>query len=482
MVSGPFEGHTNLVTSVSFSLDGKHIVSGSYDKTIRVWDVQTGHMVSGPFKGHTDSVSSVSFSLDGKRIVSGSRDMTIRVWDAQTGDMVSGPFKGHTNLVTSVSFSPDGKCIVSGLYDQTIRVWDAEASGVVSVPFKGPFQGAVHFMGRHHMYIPNFDVPATSEIFIEDEAFEAQSVTVWPKSGNTPRVPPLALDDSVQLQSQWHGGCILSVHDSGLADDWLYNHYKHEFLVQIRTNNIGGPVASMLSVDVPALTIFAPMSSQIIEMANGLSQLSSFPVIIRPTTEDPSAYFKRHGTSNVDGESSTSQMDGNTNARDTREQETIPQRSQGRPDYDDHLDEQSEDDDDSRRLPYLPSSVSSCTADQLSAPDPSFASDAPNDPDTSPPSAADPSHKIITHDMDVSLGILVNGEDKDDFLRLRTSIMFYPIPNERKELDSRTNKPQIEAHIIQLDVYRSPSIVVDNTIGSLGFVANQKSFLCFEHL
>ena len=191
-------------------------------------------------------------------------------------------------------------------------------------------------------------------------------------------------------------------------------------------------------------------------------------------------------------------MDDNANARDIREQETVPQRSQRRPDYDDHLDEQSEDDDDSRRPPYLPSSVSSCTADQLSAPDPSFASDAPNDPDASPPSAADPSHKIITHDTDVSLVILVNGEDKDDFLRLRTSVMvrwvnlsfelllnlpqFYPIPNEREELDSRTNKPQIEARIIQLDVYRSPSVIVDNAIGSLGFVANQKSFLRFEHL
>ena len=149
-----------------------------------------GRVVSGPFEGHTDLVTSVSFSPDGKRIVSGSHDMTIRVWDVQTGDMVSGPFEGHTYSVISVSFLPDGKHIVSGSYDKTICVWDAQTEGVVSRPFEGLFQDAIHFVGRHQadsIYIPNFDVPATSEIIIEDEAFEAQSVTVWPKSGTTPR-------------------------------------------------------------------------------------------------------------------------------------------------------------------------------------------------------------------------------------------------------------------------------------------------------
>ena len=94
------------------------------------------------------------------------------------------------------------------------------------------------------------------------------------------------------MQSQWHGGCILSVHDSSLADDWLHKNYKHEFLADLRTNNMGGPVASMLSVDAPALTIFTSISSQTIECADGLAQLSGFPVIIRPATENPSAYFE----------------------------------------------------------------------------------------------------------------------------------------------------------------------------------------------
>ncbi|KAN0107633.1 hypothetical protein V8E52_009952, partial [Russula decolorans] len=136
-IQNVLEAHTGGVLSVAFSQDGKHIVSGSKDETIRVWDADTGDVVSGPFKGHTGSVFSVAFSQDGKHIVSGSFDRTIRVWDADTGDVVSGSFIGHTGSVFSVAFSQDGKRIVSGSEDNTIRVWDADTGDVVSGSFKG---------------------------------------------------------------------------------------------------------------------------------------------------------------------------------------------------------------------------------------------------------------------------------------------------------------------------------------------------------
>ena len=67
-------GHTNYVTCVAYSPDGNQIVSGSQDKTIRVWNATTGQCVAGPFKGHTQKVTSVAYSPDGHQIVSGSAD------------------------------------------------------------------------------------------------------------------------------------------------------------------------------------------------------------------------------------------------------------------------------------------------------------------------------------------------------------------------------------------------------------------------
>jgi eukaryotic-like serine/threonine-protein kinase len=115
--------HTDPVWSVAYSLDGKRIVSGTFDKTLKVWDAAAGRQIL-TLRGHTGAVSSVAYSPDGKRIVSGSLDSTLKVWDAGTGQETR-TIKGHTAEVTSVAYSPDGKRIVSGSFDKTLKVWDA---------------------------------------------------------------------------------------------------------------------------------------------------------------------------------------------------------------------------------------------------------------------------------------------------------------------------------------------------------------------
>ena len=124
-MGNPLQGHTESVRSVAFSPDGRHIVSGSDDSTIRVWDAQTGGQVGNPLQGHTSSVLSVAFSPDGRHIMSGSDDNTIQVWDAQKGGQVGNPAQVHTASVISAASCSDRRCIVSG--SQDFHVWDAQA-------------------------------------------------------------------------------------------------------------------------------------------------------------------------------------------------------------------------------------------------------------------------------------------------------------------------------------------------------------------
>ena len=96
-------GHTSCVRSLAFLQDGTSVVSGSYDNTIKLWDVQTGGIVK-TFHGHTKEVYSVSISADCTIIASGSEDRTIRLWNIQTGECHC--VIKHQTHVDSVVFSP----------------------------------------------------------------------------------------------------------------------------------------------------------------------------------------------------------------------------------------------------------------------------------------------------------------------------------------------------------------------------------------
>ncbi|KAJ3518014.1 hypothetical protein NLJ89_g134 [Agrocybe chaxingu] len=145
------EEHEKAVNCVAYSLDGKLIVSGSGDRTVCVWDAETGDLVSTPLaEGHASSVNSVAISADNRCVASGSDDWTVRLWDAESGDILAEPLKGHENVVASVAFSRSGRYVVSGSHDRTIRLWDLEEGGnITSSVFKGHTAGvtAVAFSG-----------------------------------------------------------------------------------------------------------------------------------------------------------------------------------------------------------------------------------------------------------------------------------------------------------------------------------------------
>ncbi|KAG8992123.1 hypothetical protein FRB90_001083, partial [Tulasnella sp. 427] len=156
-VGEPLTGHDDDICAIAFSPDGNLLASGSFDKTIRLWEVQTEAAIGGnttprlwdaraqeapacePMRGHARRIRAVTSSLDGKLLASGSSDKTIRLWDAQTGAGVGQPLRGHGWPVEAIAFTPDGKLLASGSVDTAVRLWDVQTGVAVGEPLRGHY-------------------------------------------------------------------------------------------------------------------------------------------------------------------------------------------------------------------------------------------------------------------------------------------------------------------------------------------------------
>lgn len=140
------------------SADMKLVAGGCRDNVVRIWDASTGHTLEA-LKGHTDQVTGVIFTADGKGLISGSADRTVRRWDltalvnrgtrlrlssrtdchpvidtaqidgyCERGWVCMHNFTGHKNYVQCVTISPDGQWIVSGSEDRDVRIWNGSTA------------------------------------------------------------------------------------------------------------------------------------------------------------------------------------------------------------------------------------------------------------------------------------------------------------------------------------------------------------------
>lgn len=118
-------GHKATIRSIAFSPDGKTVATASDDKTVNLWNSNTG-MVTLSFPEQAEAVENVAFSPDSKRLVTSTNDdKLIKLWDVATGKLIQS-FAGHISDIKTLSVSTDGKTIVSlgEVGDRRIRIWD----------------------------------------------------------------------------------------------------------------------------------------------------------------------------------------------------------------------------------------------------------------------------------------------------------------------------------------------------------------------
>ena len=119
----------NHVLVLEFSPDGTKLASGSKDKTVRLWNTDTGDELA-ILRKHTGWTNVLAFSPNGKRVASGSTDKRVHLWDTDTGELIT-TLTGHLNSIAALSFSPDGRTFASGSTDGTIRFWNTETGDLL---------------------------------------------------------------------------------------------------------------------------------------------------------------------------------------------------------------------------------------------------------------------------------------------------------------------------------------------------------------
>ncbi|MFH0899002.1 MAG: WD40 repeat domain-containing protein, partial [Pseudomonadota bacterium] len=198
-------GHQDVVTSVAVSPDGNALTSSSVDKHVRYWNLDSGDSVV--LGRHQDIVTAVVFSPDGRFVVSSSYDSTLRLWRVDAEASVAED-SGHTGLVRSIDFSPDGSSLVSGGEDRSVRTWNVRS-------------------GRQHLLLAGHQGPVTGTAFNPDgrtlaSASFDRGIRIWDTaSGRSEELAPRHDANAASDVAYSSGGQMLASSDaSGHMQLW----------------------------------------------------------------------------------------------------------------------------------------------------------------------------------------------------------------------------------------------------------------------
>lgn len=124
------KAHTDWVRCLSFTPDTYTLISGSFDQSIKFWNLDNYQLIH-DLQDHHKGVFALAVSTDGRTLASGSWDETIKLWHIQTGQLIAN-LAGHTASVRSLAMSPDNQLLISGSFDNSIRVWHLDSGDLLT--------------------------------------------------------------------------------------------------------------------------------------------------------------------------------------------------------------------------------------------------------------------------------------------------------------------------------------------------------------
>lgn len=158
-----WKAHATTIWNVDISNDGRYAVSSEFNKTFRLWDVNSGDVLE-DMRGHEDVTMTVAISPDNRYIASGSNDLTIKIWDVSTHQPVK-TFYGPTREIYDVKFSPDSRILAAASNDNTIRLYDIDNEKML------------HLLKGHRDFVIDIEFSPDGRYLISASA--DQSVYLW---------------------------------------------------------------------------------------------------------------------------------------------------------------------------------------------------------------------------------------------------------------------------------------------------------------